>query len=332
MATCRVYLLTYRRHNLLPRALDSLLSQDMHDWICEVHNDDPMDPFPEKLLSEVNDPRLTVVNHAENLGPTRTFNLVFKQVPEPFICLLEDDNWWEPHFLSTMIQNLNNFPEVQVAWANMRLWQENKDGTWLDTRKNIWDCSPEQKSQLFNWGQEQQIMGALHSNGTMVIRSQATERFIIPAETPSSAVEHVRERAFPFPILLVPKVCANFAITQNTSRSKSRVSWAQVQTLLIASFFKHSRMEKERIKQFWLERRVKTARSTNGLFFAALLRSECRNLLLHANLSDWLFFFASSIRRPHIVFKSLQSIKAYPELWDFLDRHTADRAKEARDS
>ena len=34
MALVRVYLGTYRRNNLLPRALNSLLNQTFSDWVC----------------------------------------------------------------------------------------------------------------------------------------------------------------------------------------------------------------------------------------------------------------------------------------------------------
>ena len=49
MAKVRVYLLTYRRNHLLPRALKSLLAQSFTDWVCELHNDDPADLFPARL-------------------------------------------------------------------------------------------------------------------------------------------------------------------------------------------------------------------------------------------------------------------------------------------
>src|SRR5687768_20382 len=95
-ADVRVYLFTYRRNHLLPRALDSLLAQTHRGWVCELHNDDPNDPFPGELVARINDPRITYVRHETNLGPTRTFNHAFRPVAEPFVSLLEDDNWWEP--------------------------------------------------------------------------------------------------------------------------------------------------------------------------------------------------------------------------------------------
>ena len=46
LADVRVYLFTYRRNHLLPRALRSLVAQTHTNWVCELHNDDPADPFP----------------------------------------------------------------------------------------------------------------------------------------------------------------------------------------------------------------------------------------------------------------------------------------------
>lgn len=93
MPTVRVYLLTYRRGHLLPRALTSLRAQTFVDWVCELHNDDPTDEFPSKLVAETADPRIHYVPHESNLGPNRTFNLVFQPCAETYVCLLEDDNW-----------------------------------------------------------------------------------------------------------------------------------------------------------------------------------------------------------------------------------------------
>jgi glycosyltransferase involved in cell wall biosynthesis len=106
MAICRIFLTTYRRHATLPRAIDSLLKQTVTDWICEVHNDDPSDPFPRQLVEEIGDPRIKIVDHAKNFGATYTFNLPFQPVQEEFVSILEDDNWWEPDFLEVMIKTM----------------------------------------------------------------------------------------------------------------------------------------------------------------------------------------------------------------------------------
>jgi GT2 family glycosyltransferase len=171
MPRVRVYLCTYRRNHLLRRAVESLLNQTFRDWVCELHNDDPADKFPEELVRRVGDPRITLVNHEVNYGPTRSFNGFFKPISETYFSILEDDNWWEPEFLQRMVAALEAHRTIQLAWANMRRWIEQPDGSWTDTGIDVWDRPPGAVPELFYWPQPQQLMGALHSNGAMLARS-----------------------------------------------------------------------------------------------------------------------------------------------------------------
>ncbi|MBR8835810.1 MAG: glycosyltransferase [Stigonema ocellatum SAG 48.90 = DSM 106950] len=330
MAVCRIYLCTYRRHNLLPRAFKSLLAQTFTDWVCELHNDDPEDTFPKKLVEEIADTRISMCEHKHNLGPTRTFNLIFQEVSEQFVSLLEDDNWWEPSFLAKMIGVMEQFPTIHVAWANMHFWQEEPNGNWTDTGRNIWNRSETDPPELFDWGHPRQIFGALHSNGAMLVRAQFIKHYVIPEETPFTAAESFRERTYVFPILFVPQVYANFAITRNTSRSDSRASWGQMQTLLAASFFKHVPVKEKTLHQIWHEARSQVPKSTGTLFFVALIFPECRQLIKHATIIDWVFFIGFCIKRPVTAFQIFQSVAFNPKLWDFLDQQTARVTEQAQ--
>jgi glycosyltransferase involved in cell wall biosynthesis len=164
MAICRVYLPTFRRPQLLQRAVDSLLQQTFQDWVCELHNDDPRDPYPAELIHRLGDERIIVVNHSENLGAVRTFNLFFRSIAEPFFSLLEDDNWWEPEFLQTMVSLMSVHSAVQISWANMLCWNEEANGSWSDTGRNIWDVDWTEP-RLMDWPDARQMQGALHSQG-----------------------------------------------------------------------------------------------------------------------------------------------------------------------
>ena len=53
MAICKVYFPTFRRPQLLVRAVNSLLHQNFDDWVCELHNDDPIDSFPGELIDRI---------------------------------------------------------------------------------------------------------------------------------------------------------------------------------------------------------------------------------------------------------------------------------------
>jgi hypothetical protein len=229
-----------------------------------------------------------------------------------------------------MIEIMEKFSEVNVAWANMRVWQEESDGTWTDTGKSIWNRSETDSPELFYWPHKQQIRGALHSNGAMLVRSEYASNYVIPDKTSFSGVEYVRERVFHYPILLVPQTLANFSKTRTTSQPKARGTWEQLQTLLAASFFKHVPVKEETLQQIWHEARSKAPNSTATLFYVALIFPECRNLLKYATLGDWGFFMASCLKNPLIFFQVLQSIPSNQTLWDFLDRQTACRTEEAR--
>lgn len=321
-ALCRVYLLTYRRHHLLPRALNSLLNQTVSHWVCELHNDDPTDAFPGQLVEQIGDPRITLVNHSTNFGATRSFNQVFQPTAEPFISLLEDDNWWQPDFLETMLTAMVAFPTVQIAWSNMQCWQETSDGSWIDTGKTIWPLAETAIPRLLDWGQPQQMLSALHSNGAMLLRSRHANQYQIPDTTPFESMEAVRERTFPFPILFVPQVCANFAMTQTTARSSNPLPWAQMQVLLAGSFLHWNSLPPEELSQLWQWARSKPAKSTTTLFFAAFTCPGCWHLLQHARISDWLFFLGFCLKHPIAAWQTARAIDRYPELWQFLNQQT----------
>ena len=114
-ALVRVFVPTYRRNDLLPRALKSLLAQTFTRWVCEVHNDDPTNSFPTQLVKRLGDPRIGLCNHERNLGPAETFNLFFRPTREPFYCVLEDDNWWEPEFLETMTRVMRSSSKCHLG-------------------------------------------------------------------------------------------------------------------------------------------------------------------------------------------------------------------------
>jgi len=330
MAICRVYLLTYHRNNLLPRALNSLLNQSLKDWVCELHNDAPEDGFPSKLVEKINDPRISMVNHQKNLGGTKSFNIAFKEVPEPFVSILEDDNWWEPHFLSRMVEEINKFPDVRLAWANMQLWQEDENGAWVNTGRCINEASEKDVPKLFYWPEKRQINGAIHSIGAVLMRSKDIGDFSIPHSTLLDSIEPVRERAFEYPILFVPQVLANFSMTVKTFRSQNIFSYLQTQILLLGTFFKHMPAKEKFLNEFVSESRSQFPRSTSVIIFAAFLLPECRKLFKYVTGGDWMFFILSFLKHPLLFLKLFKAIPMNKEVFEFLDKNTALRLAQAK--
>ena len=329
MARIRVFLPTYRRPGLLPRALGSLRSQTFGDWVCEVHNDDPLDEGPRMALARLGDPRIVLRQHERNLGGVETFNLVFRSCSEPFYSLLEDDNWWEPDFLESMLTVAEAHPASTVFWANQRVWKEEPDGRFTDTGGLVQPDVGNESPRSVPWGQRAQIFGAVHSNGAMLVRSRPGEAFATP-RVPFSVVEGFRERLFPYPLVFVPKPLAHFSLTLKTARSADRGEWVMMQVMLAATYLKHAGYGKDRFASLWSEARSQRPPSTTTLLLASLIEPKCRGLRSQARPADWFRLARGSLRRPAVLLRVLRAKRNHPDWWDWLDRHTAARFAEAR--
>ncbi|MGA3006263.1 MAG: glycosyltransferase, partial [Opitutaceae bacterium] len=323
MARVRVYLLTYRRPALLRRAVASLLAQTCTDWICELHNDDPVDSAPAELVRELGDPRIALRQHERNLGPVASFNLVFSSVPEPYVSLLEDDNWWEPALLARLLDELGPRPECEMAWANMRLWQEEADGRWTDTGRTIWPVVPS-PALTVAWPQPLQIDTPLHSNGAMLVRTAGIERLRTPATLPMDLMEPFRDRLFRYPLVFVPEPLGHFALTRETARPRQAGNWLESQTLQAASFLKQAGPAAATVKSLWRARREASPPATAPLFFASLLEPT-GGFLRGATARDWLRFVGGLVRHPRLALRALSARRRKPGLWRDLD-HAAQQA------
>ena len=328
MATVRVFVPTYGRPHLLKRALESLLAQTHQDWTAEVHNDLPEDQEPSQIVSELQDPRVRFVQHPRNLGGTATFNLFFSNTTEPFYSLLEDDNWWEPSFLEKMIEHMNANPTVTVAWSNQKVAEECADGSWILTNRTVRARSGDDQPQLITWPQVEQLYGALHSQGAMIVRSRPGDDFKTPP-VELTGVEGFRERVFPHPLLYVPEPLGWFSVTRQTARTRSRTTFAALQSLLAASLLIHSPSDKLDPRSVWLAARQDELPRTTLLILLCLAHSELRYQLRHSALRDWIRFIGATVKRPHVSWAALRAHLQHPDLWRFLDTNTALRFAES---
>lgn len=329
MPTVRIYLLTYRRNHLLPRALASLRAQSFSDWVCELHNDDPADRFPGELVGQTADPRIRYVRHETNLGPNRTFNLVFQPCSENYVCLLEDDNWWEPTFLEKLVGLLEANPSVDVSWSNMTIWRENPDQTWTNSGQTIWPVGDFAGTTHFSWPHFRHLDSLVHSNGSALIRSRHLADLIVPPETPFLAMEPIRERAMRFPLLFLPEPLVNFAWTRSTHRESSDLLAAQMKALLAASYVQHAGLDKEGWRQLAERARQSPANELAGLLIATHLVNLARPLARHVRLKEWPRIVASWIRHLGTNHQLLRSRRDHRAIFEYLDLHTARRFAEA---
>ena len=329
MAAIRIILATYRRAHLLPRALASLQAQTFADWVCELHNDDPLDPAPGELVRGVADPRISYHPHERNLGVTGTFNHLFSPAAEPLVALLEDDNWWEPRLLEALVATLQQHPDAEVAWSNLRLWREEDDGTWTDLQQTVWPVPPHPGQRRFDWPQLRHVLGHVHSNGAALIRARTPADHLLPAATAPGVAAAVRERSFHFPLQLVEDPLANFAITRTSARAHEQRPFFQQQVLLAATFFHHLKPGPRFAREVFADARHKPGRTTHVLALGALLSVAGLRWLRFLRPADWAWVFTWAVRHPRDLVAGLSGPRHLAELWTYLDRHTARQAAHA---
>lgn len=323
----RVFVPTFKRHKMLPRALKSLRSQTFKNWICEVHNDDPTDKFPEKMVRAIADSRIIIINHPKNQGGAATINAFYAPVKEEFISILEDDNWWEPEFLEEMLKAADLKKHVSVFWSNMKIWKEEPDGSFVDTKKTTVSENKSEGYKEYWWPSRAQILGAVHSNGACLIRSGEKNDYRIP-EVPQATIEHFRERIFPQPLLLIRKPLANFSITRETSRKKRDFERVEALTALAATFFKNiAWSQKEKEQEFQIGKN-KNPPNTDIFLNAALVEKECRFFFRLATKSDLIKWGLRHCFRPKGLIKILFSKKINKTMWEFLEKNPWKRNEE----
>ncbi len=296
--TVRVHLLTYRRHTLLRRALDCLRAQTYKHWICDIHNDDPFDPFPGELAKNCADPRINVVNHQQNLGVVETFNLLFRPVPEAYLSVLEDDNSWDQNFLEVMVGLMEHHLHVAAGWANQRYWHEQCDGSWELDGKCVSHRVPGEGPRVYYWPSLGNMVGAVHSQGAVLWRTVACHALRIPSQVSSSCMEAFRERMTSHPILFYPQPLANFAVTQQTARSGDAWRYTRDQVALLGSFLAVVAGSKKTLHQGLQGLRAGWPYRGHLVLLAALALPGCRFLLRYARWRDWYYLLRTVVRRP----------------------------------
>jgi hypothetical protein len=316
-ADVRVYVFTYRRNHLLPRALRSLVAQTHTNWICEIHNDDPADPFPRALVEELNDRRLIYVPHERNLGPTENFNHAFRPVAEPFVSLLEDDNWWEPGLLARLLDAIAPHPAINVAWANSYLWRETESRDW-QREGTIWPVDGQEPVTIFTLPDPRQACRAVHSHGAMILRVTPETMVPSPRSMPIVVIEPVRERAYPGRLLLVREPLANFAITRESWRRETADENMQLLVLLALTLMKRCPDTREFYSAMWTSCRGARGHSQRSLIVAGAMAGRLRRVLTSAPPGDLAVVLGWALRHPRRFAGLFAAPRRFAEVFDFL--------------
>jgi glycosyltransferase involved in cell wall biosynthesis len=283
-AVIAVYLVTYRRHEMLRRSLASVLAQTHRNVRIHVINDDPDDPEVGHIVAAAADSRAALFEPVAKRGATGSFGLVFEETAAEYVAMLEDDNWWEPAFLQSQVAVLENHAHALATVGNERIWREEHDGTWTNTGQTIWPFSEVREHR---YTLESLCGGATYCNSSALIRVNRSHRMTVPNSIPVDVTEHFRDRTMLDTILLNGAPLTNYAETIKTARDTTGRRWSHYQQVLIGSCFVALQSQKSRkalARNLWHDIDSPTSPRAVSLILAGLATKEARALLWQAPL------------------------------------------------
>jgi glycosyltransferase involved in cell wall biosynthesis len=120
---------TFRRKELLVRAVTSLVAQTYKDWEMIIVNDSPTDLSYKEFASSINDPRIHYHENISNKGVNYSRNYALERVSSDskWVIFLDDDDYLAP-------DTLRMFSELILLHGDTKWFMTNrayKDGTSL---------------------------------------------------------------------------------------------------------------------------------------------------------------------------------------------------------
>lgn len=129
---------TYNRKWLLPRTLESILTQSYKNIEVVLVNDAGQDVLD--IVAKFNDPRIKHYRNEKNLGLAGTRNVALKHSTGDYICLLDDDDIHLKYTLELrmyMMKKLN--AEVVYTRALLDHWERQINGYKSIGKTLYWD-------------------------------------------------------------------------------------------------------------------------------------------------------------------------------------------------
>jgi glycosyltransferase involved in cell wall biosynthesis len=119
VGTCEIRIPTFRRPNLLRRALTSVLQQTYTDWRCVVL-DDCRESTGRLIVDEIRDTRIEYSRNPQQLGALGNIDKAFQRGPMlggQYAFVLEDDNYLIPRHIEKAIHIVGT-ENVSVVFCN----------------------------------------------------------------------------------------------------------------------------------------------------------------------------------------------------------------------
>jgi glycosyltransferase involved in cell wall biosynthesis len=114
---------THNRKTLLKETIESILKQSYSNLELIVVSDGSNDGT-NKMVSEINDARVRLIEHAQSGQPAKPRNAGIVAAKGSYIALCDDDDLWEPNKLEIQVKALENDTAIGMCYTNGRVLKE----------------------------------------------------------------------------------------------------------------------------------------------------------------------------------------------------------------
>ncbi|MFJ7367553.1 glycosyltransferase family 2 protein [Peribacillus frigoritolerans] len=112
-------------------ALDSVYAQTYKDWKIILIDDGSTDDTVVKIKDYLEDPRIKLVRHSQNMGQSKSMNSGLNLVETPFLIQLDADDWFYPYTLEVLLKETETVPNpegIAVYSGNINLVYKERGG------------------------------------------------------------------------------------------------------------------------------------------------------------------------------------------------------------
>lgn len=188
---------TYRRPEILGRAIESVLAQSYGDFKVVVYDNASQDGTESVVMDYANrDARVFYHKNPENLGPVRNMIQGVNAVETPYYSLLNDDDFLLPGFFERAVQGFVDHPEAMLSCTKTKV-VNTADGSVIlrnqDWQEGFYQPRPELVKKMY----------ASHFVPTGVLFRREIRDALGPFETSGSDSLYLTMAAGAFPYMVL---------------------------------------------------------------------------------------------------------------------------------
>jgi glycosyltransferase involved in cell wall biosynthesis len=133
---------TYNHAHLIKKCLDSVISQTFKNWEAIIVNNFSEDNTI-KIVESYNDPRIRLINNANNGVIAVSRNKGITEAQGEWICFLDSDDWWKPNKLVICLKYTGQYEflyhDNEIYYSNKPTKKRNLCGRSLNLKNPYLD-------------------------------------------------------------------------------------------------------------------------------------------------------------------------------------------------